>query len=116
MATPDDSSREHIARRLRQARELAGLSQAQVSNLLGLHRPSISEIEAGRRRVSADELVKLARIYRVAVDWLTKGDDDTQNRISEDMRLAARELSAMESVDLDRLVKIIKMIKGRRED
>jgi hypothetical protein len=29
------------------------------SRMLGLHRPSVSEIEAGNRRVSADELAKL---------------------------------------------------------
>lgn len=59
-----------IASRLRQARLMAGLSQQHVANLLMVHRPSVSEIEAGRRNVTAVELVKLARIYGVSSYWL----------------------------------------------
>ena len=51
--------RKIIASRLRTAREMAGLSQAQVAKVLGLHRPSVSEMEAGRRRVSVDELSQI---------------------------------------------------------
>jgi transcriptional regulator with XRE-family HTH domain len=35
-----------------------------------MHRPTISEIEAGNRRVSADELKTFADIYDVTVGWL----------------------------------------------
>ena len=38
--------------------------------MLGLHRPSVSEAEAGNRNVTADELAKLAGIYKVSVSWL----------------------------------------------
>ncbi len=44
--------REAIAERIAIARERAGLSQGQASKLMGMHRPTISEIEAGRRRVA----------------------------------------------------------------
>ena len=53
-------SRTDIGARLRQARELAGLSQGQVAKLMSLHRPAVSEMEAGRRRVSAEELKQMA--------------------------------------------------------
>ena len=45
----NNSMKECIASRLRSAREMAGLSQGQVAKMLGMHRPTISEIEAGRR-------------------------------------------------------------------
>lgn len=38
-------ARSALAGRLREARKLAGLSQGHVAGILGLHRPSISEIE-----------------------------------------------------------------------
>ena len=66
MSSPDER-RLAIASRLKAAREQAGLTQAQVAKILGLHRPSISEIEAGRRSVSAEELVTLAETYGVSV-------------------------------------------------
>ena len=65
-----DTNRQEIAERLREARKAAGLSQGQVARLLQMHRPTISEIEAGNRRVAADELRKLAETYDVTASWL----------------------------------------------
>lgn len=52
-----------IASRLRQARDAAGLTQAEVATVLRLPRPSISQIEAGDRAVRSEELSKLAQLY-----------------------------------------------------
>ena len=60
-----ESIRGATATRLREARKVAGLSQGQVAKLLAMHRPTISEIEAGNRRVSAEELTKFAETYDV---------------------------------------------------
>ena len=65
-----------IASRLRLARENAGLSQGQAAKLLSMHRPTISEIEAGRRRVSVEELTLFARIYDVSIPWLSGTDEE----------------------------------------
>lgn len=58
-----------LAERLRIAREQAGLSQGQTAKLLDLHRPTISEIEAGRRKVKAEELAQFGEAYGVSVAW-----------------------------------------------
>ena len=58
MTEIQESIRGAIATRLREARKVAGLSQGQVAKLLAMHRPTISEIEAGNRRVSAEEVTK----------------------------------------------------------
>ena len=68
-----------VATRLRTTRRMAGLSQAQVAKILGLHRPSISEMEAGRRKVSVEELAKLAKIYAVDIEWLAGSEPETQS-------------------------------------
>lgn len=60
-------SREQIAARLRQHRESLGLTQAAIAAQLGVHRPTISEIEAGRRAVTAEELYRLATLYGASV-------------------------------------------------
>ena len=65
-----------IASRMRLARKDAGFSQSQLALMLGLHRPTISEMEAGRRKVSVEELYALAKIYNVRVAWLACKDDD----------------------------------------
>ena len=105
-----DPKRMALAERLRMAREMAGLSQGQVAKRLGLHRPSVSEMEAGRRRVSADELAELADLYVVDLSWLVGGEpvaDEHQARVE----LAARELSKLREEDLDRVLKVLSALR-----
>lgn len=59
-----------LAQNIRYAREEAGLSQSDVSSALGLASHSgVSEIEAGQRRVSAAELVRLSEVLGKPMDW-----------------------------------------------
>ena len=95
-----------IAERLRLAREQAGLSQGQVARLLGKHRPTISEIEAGRRRVSAEEVGVFADIYAVSATWLLGREDDS-TELHDRVQLAARELAKLRPDDLDRVLSLL---------
>jgi len=96
-----------IAARIREARIAAGLTQGQVAKFLGLHRPSISEIEAGNRSVSAEELVQLADMFDVDLAWLGGEGADTVDPHDNKLQLAARELQKLKPDDLERLLKII---------
>lgn len=53
-----------LAERLKRARLEAGISQAAAAEVLSLPRPTISQIEAGKRGVDSLELVKLAKLYK----------------------------------------------------
>src|SRR5262249_7190613 len=82
----------------------AGLSQGQVAKMLGLHRPSVSEAEAGNRNVTAEELAKLAGIYKVSVSWLAGEGDESADPHDDRVQLAARELQKLKPADLERLL------------
>jgi transcriptional regulator with XRE-family HTH domain len=99
-----------VAERLREAREASGLSQGQVAKKIGLHRPTVSEIEAGRRKVSAEELAEFGDLYGVSIEWIVNG---SKGEAGSDVRLllAARELSKMSEPDLDRLMKMLRMLR-----
>lgn len=103
--------RDEIAGRLRMARETAGLSQGQAAKRLDMHRPTISEIEAGRRRVSAEELAAFADLYGIDANWITEG---SQSSGGEDDRivLAARQLSKLKEKDLQRLLELLQVLRG----
>jgi len=105
--------REALGSRLRMARELSGLSQAQVANMLSLHRPSVSEMEAGRRKVSAEELCKLADIYDVKLSWLTGTEKEEDGGDDERIRLAARELAKLKPADYERVMYLLKVLSSR---
>lgn len=104
-------STEELAARLRLAREQAGLSQGQVAKLLGVHRPTISEIEAGRRRVQAAELSRFADLYRVSAAWLLERGDGEDSPREAKVRLAARELSKLKTEDLDRVMNLLASLR-----
>jgi len=70
LAAQTEHERREVASRLRQARELLGLTQADVAAALGVQRTSINAMEAGRRNVNGVELRRLARLYRRPVEWL----------------------------------------------
>jgi transcriptional regulator with XRE-family HTH domain len=97
-----------LVARLRSARERAGLSQGQTARLLGVHRPTISEIEAGRRAVKADELTRLADLYGVTISWLTGADSETPQHVL----LAARKMSKLKEPDLERVLQLIETLSG----
>jgi transcriptional regulator with XRE-family HTH domain len=78
---------------------------------MGMHRPTVSEIEAGNRKVSAEELVKLAGLYDAKVTWLLGEAPDLASADDPRLQLAARELGKLKPDDLERLLKLIAALK-----
>lgn len=109
-----EEKRKAIASRLRLSRETAGLTQGQVAKALGWHRPTVSEIEAGRRRVSAEELATLAEMYGANVPWIVGEEEENSNRAAHRVRLAARELSKLREEDLERVLQLIQGLRIKR--
>jgi len=104
--------RVRIGSRLRMAREMSGLSQAQVAKMLSLHRPSVSEMEAGRRKVSAEELFKLAEIYDVKLTWLTGSDMGESPEEDKRIQLAARQLAKLNLKDRKRVLYLLRVLQS----
>ena len=116
MSDAKDLRRDEVASRLRVARKMAGLSQGQVAKLLEMHRPTITEIEAGNRRVSAEELARFAELYDVTVSWLLAEAADQLTTDDPRLQLAARELSKLKPDDLDRLLRLLASMRNSDND
>jgi len=111
MISPEEKKK-LIASRMTIARERSGLSQSQVAKSLDLPRPSISEIEAGRRKVSADELVRFAGLYSVEMDWLAGCGEDRIDEIRDKLYLAARNASGLKDDDLNKVIALLSSLKS----
>lgn len=110
--TSPEADRADVARRLREARERAGMSQGQAARALEMHRPSITECEAGRRKVSAEELMQFAQLYRVSTAWLTGDIDPTA---SSEIAVAAREIARLKPEDREKVMEFLRSVsKGAR--
>ncbi|MFG1404363.1 helix-turn-helix domain-containing protein [Xanthobacter sediminis] len=112
----DPEQRQRIAERIREARTLAGLSQGQVAKMMGMHRPSISEIEAGNRRVSADELARLSDIFDVGIEYLLGEAPEKLNINDPKLQLAARELAKLSPDALDQLLRALAAVRTNSDD
>lgn len=111
-----NTDRKSIAARLRLAREQAGLSQGQVAVKLDLHRPTVSEIEAARRRVSGDELARFASLYKVSISWLVRPEGEKADPKRDKVELAARALSKLKDKDLDLVLNLLGSLRSDEKD
>lgn len=76
-----------LSRRLRQAREHAGLTQRALATKSRCTNSTIIEVEAGKRMPQIDTIEVLARALGVTAAWLAYGQGDApewaQNSIAE---------------------------------
>jgi len=72
MADLNELSAQEIGRRLRLARENAGIRQDDAAQVIGMSRPTLVSIEKGVRRVRIQEIQMLARHYGVSVNALLR--------------------------------------------
>ena len=61
-----------FAKKLKKARQQAGLTQVQVSKKLKRPQSYISKAEAGEQRLDIVELGKFARLYKKSLDYFIK--------------------------------------------
>jgi transcriptional regulator with XRE-family HTH domain len=67
-----------LGRRLRRARDRAGISAAVAARRLGWSRQHIDLLERGRDDVSLDTLTTLAQLYNCRLHWLLTGVSDEE--------------------------------------
>lgn len=112
MSILTEEKKKLISSRMTIARERSGLSQSQVAKELNLPRPSISEIEAGRRKISADELVKFADLYSVDMDWLAGRGEDRIDEVRDKLYLAARNANGLRDEDLNKIIDLLTSLRS----
>lgn len=59
-----------LGHKIKKIRESSGISQEKLALILGVSRPTISQIETGDRKVSADELISLSEVFNLSVNSL----------------------------------------------
>ncbi|HFI0140998.1 TPA: helix-turn-helix domain-containing protein [Streptococcus suis] len=72
-------------RRVRDLRDDCDFTQEYLANYLSCSQSAYSKIEAGRRQLSIDYLIKLSDLYQVSTDYLL-GLTDCPNRIKRKLK------------------------------
>ena len=115
------SEPELLGKRLREAREALGLSQTAVADHLKIPRPSVSEIESGRRRVTFLELKELASLYRRPLSFFSgENSGIPDDEASQALFRATSELSEADQKQVLRFAQFLREAEPayppRRED
>lgn len=63
-------------RRLRDLREDHDLTQAQLVAILGIHKTTYTNYEQGKRELPLALAIRLAKFYRVSLDYLVGLSDE----------------------------------------
>lgn len=64
------NARKIFAKRLKQIRQMRGLSQEELAEIAGLHRTYVGSVERGERNVSIDNMERLAKALEVDITAL----------------------------------------------
>ena len=84
-----------IERKLREARENAGLTQEQLAQAVLVSRQTISNWENGKSLPDIISIMKLSDLYKISVDELLKGDKRVQKKIEKDASVARANIRVM---------------------
>ena len=112
MSSKPDSERREMARRLKEAREYLELSQEEVSRELGIPRTAISLMESGQRKVNAQELQKLARLYQRPVGYFT-GEGTSEAALPPQVAHLARAAAKLSNRDRNELTRFADYLRAR---
>ena len=64
--------------RLKYYRTQLNLTQEYVASYLGVNRAAVTQMENGKRKVSADEISKFSKLFGVSADILLNGEEVSQ--------------------------------------
>lgn len=98
-----------LGAKLKEAREYVGFKQEQVAKHLGIPRTGVSEMEKGKRTVSAIELKKLAHLYQRPVHYFT-GDESA---VPADVAFLARTASSLSNTDRQELQRFAEFLQAK---
>lgn len=80
-----------FSERLKDLRKQARLTQVDVAEKLGISQPAYASWERGAKKPTQDNLVKIAQILNVSVDYLVgNSDEENTNKELDDIELLFR--------------------------
>jgi transcriptional regulator with XRE-family HTH domain len=110
---PDDTERQVLGQRIREARNYLEMSQEEVAAAIGVSRQAMVAIEAGTRGVGALELKRLAKILNRSVQYLS-GEEEA-SPADEKVAMLARAAEGLTDSDLSELQRFAAYLKARSD-
>lgn len=102
-----------INERIRYYRDKFHLSQEYVSKYLGINRSTYSQMENGRRKITADEIAMLSRLFGISSDALIDSVD--YNNPTMVFARSFEKLSKDDQAEIMNLIRFKEKMKMQRD-
>ena len=100
--------------RIREARTRVGLTQREVSELLGVSGHAVWCWEAGKTKPSNEHLVELASRFEVSTDWLL-GREVVEEALLEEAEVSFRDaMASLPREDVEEIRDFIAFVREQR--
>lgn len=98
--------------RFKELRKALGLTQSEFGKILGLSTSGVSEIEAGRRKVTEQHLIMLSNYKKkiINIEWLRTGYGEMFVKMDREAELMTWAGSVLGSVDDSFKKRFVKML------
>ena len=104
-----DNKRKEVGKRIRHARKIMGLSQAELSERLQISPSHMSDIENGKKNIGLDIFMRITEELQVSADWLLRTDVPSVTAIQN--QEITEILSGCTTDEIQTLLKLLKEIK-----
>ena len=73
--------KEEVGKRLKESRKIAGYTQKQVAEKMGMVQPSYIKYELGKLELDYQKMIFLCKLFDVSADYLLGLEDETGSKI-----------------------------------
>jgi transcriptional regulator with XRE-family HTH domain len=101
----------NIGLNIKRLREDRGIRQAEIADLIGMHRSNYSKIENGQREISLAAVDKIAKFFNITIDELVHLGDDIPKEISLEDKSTVEQLKLIQELDQEEKNMVFKMIE-----
>lgn len=92
-----------INERMKELRTQLHLSQEYVANYLGISRATFTQMENGNRKITADDVSKISKLFGISADSLLNGSE-----ISQPAVVFARSFESLDETDQAEIMNLIR--------
>lgn len=92
-----------INERMKELRTQLHLSQEYVANYLGISRATFTQMENGNRKITADDVSKISKLFGISADSLLNGSE-----ISQTATVFARSFENLDETDQAEIMNLIR--------
>ncbi len=100
-----------IGSNIKRIRKERDIKQAEIADLIGMHRSNYSKIENGQREISLAAVDKIADYFNISIDELIHMGNDIPKEISLEDKTTVEQVKLIQELDLEEKSMVFKMIE-----